>query len=298
MKIKITLVVLILIVLASLYLLIFSTIHKDNNYFLHLDRVNELISNEDNLPVKIHSLKIGTGVFPCWFQVAGECNSGAIEFRVFQLVYADGTNIIIDPVHEYEQHIEWPFNKEYDKNAYNKMQEALKTASKILITHEHFDHAGGVFRSPYFDQIKEKIVLNEKQYYSEALKDNFTKANTNKGINPVAYEKIHLIAPGVVLIDAEGHTKGNQIIFVKMKDSKKVMFIGDIVWNAQNFEVEKGRPKLASMLMAENSKNNNAQIKALLPFYLNNEIELIIAHDSERISNQIASGLIKDGLYK
>jgi len=297
MKLKITIVALIIITSALVYLLAYSPLPASNKYSLHLDKVQELIVNDKNLPVRIHSLKIGEGVFPCWFQVAGECNDGAIEFRVFQLVYQDGTSIIIDPVHDIEQHLAWPFNQEYDQTAFGYMQQALTKSLKIVITHEHFDHAGGAFRSPYFDQIKEKIILNEKQYYSDTLAENFTETNTNKGIEPISYKYVYRLAPGVVLIAAPGHTKGNQIIYVKMQDNKQVMFTGDIVWNSQNFEVKKGRPKLVSLLMSEDGEYNNAEIKALLPYYRNDEINLIISHDSPRISNQIASGLIREGLF-
>jgi len=297
MKIKLIVVAATIIILSLFFLLAYSPLPKTSTYDLHLNQVRELASKESKLPVKIHSLKIGTGVFPCWFQVAGECNDGSIEFRVFQLVYEDGTSIIIDPVHDFEQHLAWPFYEEYDQSAFDRMQEALKKSSKIVFTHEHFDHAGGAFRSPYFDQIKGKIVVNEKQYQGKTLSENFTETNMLDGIKPIAYNKNILIAPGVVLIAAPGHTKGNQIVYVKMKDDSEVMFIGDIVWSTQNFVFEKGRPMLVSLLMSEDSRNNNAEIKTLLPYYFNDEIKLIVAHDSKRISMQISTGLLVDGLF-
>jgi len=298
MKTKLIVVASIIILLGIVYLLAYSPLPKISNYNLHLNQVRELVSKNSKLPTKIHSLKVATGVFPCWFQVAGECNDGSIEFRVFQLVYEDGTSIIIDPVHDYEQHLAWPFYQDYNQKAFDRMQESLKEASKIIFTHGHFDHAGGAFRSPYFDQLKKKIVVNEKQYYGNSLPESFTETNTLEGIKPIVYSNNFLIAPGVVLIAAPGHTQGNQIVYVKMKDGKEVMFIGDIVWSSQNFIDEKGRPKLVSLLMTEDGELNNAEIKTLLPYYFNDEIKLIVAHDSKRISKQISTGLLVDGLFK
>ena len=98
---------------------------------------------------------------------------------------------------------------------------------KIILTHKHSDHSGRLHEFP-----NAKIFVNQEELGAEEL----------KGINniiPVKFESgaffnfpdTELIAPGVHMIKAKGHTVGNSIVIVEDKEEGLFyMLHGDITY--------------------------------------------------------------------
>lgn len=101
---------------------------------------------------------------------------------------------------------------------------APEEVSKILLTHKHPDHSGELRSFP-----KAKIYLSSAE--AEALKlsgENIVKAEFKSGAYH-NFESSELIAEGVYLIPAPGHTKGNSLVMVE-EDGIFYMLHGDITY--------------------------------------------------------------------
>lgn len=110
---------------------------------------------------------------------------------------------------------------------------ALKTAgydagqvTKIILTHKHADHSGEIRSFP-----NAKVFINRVEFDTAEIK----ALSGHKGLVPVDFtdgpyynfKRSQVIAPGVRMIPAPGHTFGNSIVIVEM-DDKFVMIHGDI----------------------------------------------------------------------
>jgi N-acyl homoserine lactone hydrolase len=100
--------------------------------------------------------------------------------------------------------------------------------TKILVTHKHADHTGEIKSFP-----NAKVYVNRIELETDELK----ALADHKGITPVDFidgpyynfTRSQIIAPGVRMIPAPGHTFGNSIIIVEDGD-KYVMIHGDITY--------------------------------------------------------------------
>lgn len=103
-----------------------------------------------------------------------------------------------------------------DQARYQQVQEALRGASLILVTHEHHDHVAGVIHTPARDIIAPKTVLTRAQV--QTLLTPFP-GQIPLGSSPlirltprdasrylvIDYEQLYPVAPGMVLLKAPGH---------------------------------------------------------------------------------------------
>lgn len=261
-----------------------------------LDAARELIQNDRDLPLRINSLLVAEGAFPRCLVIAG-CGDReyVFQFRVFEIEYAAKT-IIVDPVHDERLHLENRFAGElYYRDAEKKMQTAMLHADKIVMTHEHYDHIGGLTESPYQQQLAEKALITAEQMHSQALgKPQFSQQLL--ALQPLNYQKYYHLDQGVVLIKAPAHTPGSQMIFVRLQDGSEVLFIGDTVWHSDNLVKEKSKSLLASWLGGENATQLAREIRTLIDLFHDRKIKLLIAHDKDLLQRYIDTGLIQDGL--
>ena len=102
-------------------------------------------------------------------------------------------------------------------------------------------------------------------------------------MKPLNYDGLHLIAPGVVLQKAPGHSVGSQLIYVRRNDGQEFLFIGDIAWNLRNIEEQTGRPLLVSWIFLQEDREQVAhQLRALLELKQSHpELQVVIAHDGD-----------------
>ena len=54
------------------------------------------------------------------------------------------------------------------------------------------------------------------------------------GVTPLRYDGLHMIAPGIVLIKAPGHTPGSQMVYVRLNNGREYIFMGDAASLAEN----------------------------------------------------------------
>ncbi|HLL55832.1 MAG TPA: MBL fold metallo-hydrolase [Myxococcaceae bacterium] len=253
-------------------------------------------STGEPLPTELRSLKVGFGGVPRIFVVGGSgFEDQRMTFYSYQLVYEGGRTVIIDAVHDEPLHQEY-FRGTFLRDGYAKMQQAMSKADAIAITHEHFDHCAGIAKSPDFERLAPRVVLNEEQVRNPLIKvGGFDEGRLGK-LQPLRYERLHLLRPGVVLIKAPGHTPGTQLIYVRLASGREFLLVGDIAWNMDNIRLPRAHPRVVNWLNSEDGKAMAAQLRALHDLAkVEPDLNLVVAHDEAQMDDYLRRGFIQDG---
>jgi glyoxylase-like metal-dependent hydrolase (beta-lactamase superfamily II) len=282
----------IIVGMAGYILLAVSPVPETSEYEVDLAQVRQLaLTGEGPLPVRLNAMIVAEGSFPKVMVIAG---SGFQEHRMtfpsFQVIYEEGA-IIVDATHSQADHEAMFPGKPYYAEKFETMQTAMRDSRLILATHEHFDHIGGLAKSPYLDEIREKVILTREQIDNTGPETGFTPDMLAK-FTPLEYDKYHRIAPGMVLIKAACHTPGSQMIYVQLQDGAEYLLVGDVVWNSENIERLTGRPWLSNLFLGEDRKIHGHQIRTLYNIAQNEPINLVISHDGEQLEEYMRQGLL------
>jgi glyoxylase-like metal-dependent hydrolase (beta-lactamase superfamily II) len=274
-------------------------IPTDSSFTVNMDEVRRLATSQgDGLPVGIGSLVIAEGAFPAWTVAAGAHGEIPIAFIAYQIVYPDNF-VVIDAAMDRAASEAMPFKPtSFSNKNYTILQESLKKASLILITHEHFDHLGGIATSVYINEILPHLLLTTEQVKSPLIKDAGFPSGALDGYKPLVYDRYYSPAPGIVLIKAPGHTPGQQIIYVKTKGGGEYLFVGDIVWSRENLKREVNRPLLTSLMLKEDLDSARGEIRWIIDTLYknpNNTITYVISHDGQQLKEYISAGVIAEG---
>ncbi len=222
-----------------------------------------------------------------------------IAFVAYQIVYPDRT-VVIDAAADskgFEQQMPSPL-RSFDEKNYTILQDALTSASLVMITHEHFDHVGGIATSPSLNAILPHLLLTKEQVESPVMKDVGFPAGALNGFKALTYDRYYRAAPGIVLIKAPGHTPGQQMIFVATKGGTEYLFVSDIVWNRENLKRQLDRPLLVNLVLHENLKPARGEIRWIIDNLYNNpnnKIVYVVSHDGGQLREYVKAGVIKDG---
>lgn len=118
----------------------------------------------------------------------------------------------------------------FDSVAQTRVDDSLRTASLILVTHEHADHLGGlaaITAKPGGAAIAAKARLNRFQVPGGQGTPTLPWASGLKIPATITQDRPQLVAPGVVVIPTPGHTPGSQIIYVQLANGTELLFVGD-----------------------------------------------------------------------
>lgn len=304
------LLVLVLLVGAAYYYLFrynalagYDATTADASYSVDWDKVRALAGSEG--PIAVHSEKIADGEFYGWMlEAGGDWNRLPMEFRTFQLVYANGDTIMIDAVHDHALHSSMAMMLGYDDEAFAHQLQGMREAKTIIVTHEHFDHINGLLSVIDEDDVAKKMFIPAAQRNSPRIREAGFDDATLVKLPTVDYQGMHRLAPGVVLIAAPGHTFGNQIVYVRLADTdtttnvdgKEYAFIGDIAWNARNYRSHRAKTVIMNLVAHENAELLNPQIAYFADLIPNSPMHFIIAHDPQWTQDQVARGVIMQGL--
>ena len=253
------------------------------------------------LPLEIRIEVVGRDVMPFAAVQGGGANTDFARLRAaFQLNGRAGS-VIIDSTMERDPaaKVQRSGGQSFDESAYRRVIAAMGVAARVVVTHEHADHIGGVARFPAPERLAERLTLTRPQYAG------LSSATTN-GKVPEAFAKAQIldltqpthVAPGVVMIPAPGHTPGSVMFYVRLADGREVLFIGDIAWAISNVTTPATRPRFITQffLKSEDRAAVANEIRALHDLTIvEPELTILPAHDAAWIQHLQATGLLKSG---
>jgi glyoxylase-like metal-dependent hydrolase (beta-lactamase superfamily II) len=255
-------------------------------------------------PSRINYIKLAESHRPLAdiIEIEGGSKDDYVSARTaFQVVYPTGT-VMIDsgmdqPVHRFfgfgREEPYWP-----ERNA--AVQEALKQAKLIVVTHEHGDHVAGVIRSDSRKEIAAKTMLTREQMRTLLLYPQMPEIRLTpeaaRDYIVVDYESYLPVAPGLVLIKAPGHTPGHQMIYVRLESGSEYLFIGDVAWTLANVTQLKLRPAATMRRISEDATALGHQLRWIRQVMDQEKLIVIPSHDDTLLLELAAKQLVGEPL--
>lgn len=279
------------------YLLGRTEVPATSTYALDLDEVRRVAGSLMGArPLRVNHEQIAEGSLPRGAIYAGETLRTSVPtvHGAYQVVYADGFGVIDSGFDEpafKQMNPDGPFLPE----GYAAVQRALGDAKWAVITHEHGDHIGGVARFSDPKKLADHLLLTKEQLGNrEALDAVRFPAELERQLHPLAYERYHALAPGVVLVKAPGHTPGTQMIYVQLASGKELLFLGDVAWQMDQIRELWYRPRLVTdFFIGEDRDAVLAQFRTLHDLAEREpDVQLVVSHDREQRRELVAAGLL------
>ena len=267
-----------------------------SSYSFDIPKIRQLANSiHGEKPNEIQVEKVAQFHFPRTLSLAG---SGfeimPMGVYSFKLASTDG-HVIIDT--GYDSEMAASARADFYPTPYARMQSALESATAIVVTHEHYDHIGGIVKSPNLNAVLQKLLLTEEQITSpDTIRPRFPTGILEK-LSPIDFTDHKAIAPGVVLIKAAGHTPGSLMVYVQLTNGKEFLFLGDIAWHEASVKTPTLRPRLITevFLKEEDRKILSAQLTFLNQLSETHpEIYQVAGHDNKQIEKLIEQKLIND----
>ncbi len=248
-------------------------------------------------PQRVEVEQIAELVFAQAMVMAGEPWQGTpIPVYSYRLQFPD-RSIIVDTAMSNTEGMPGAMVRHLDSAALERLYRAMDQASLILITHEHFDHIGGLLAHPRLAELLPRTLLTAEQL---AHQDRMRPLSLPDGVfadyRPLDYQNLHAVAPGVVLIKAPGHTPGSQIIYVQQADGSELLLLGDVSWQYRNIEAVRERPLFMTALIKEDREQVINQFQTLNGLARQHpEVHLLPGHDGEVVRRLLAQGVLRAG---
>lgn len=182
---------------------------------------------------------------------------------------------------------------------YSAIQRGLRGATVNVLTHEHDDHALGVFRGPHAEEIQRRTQLTTAQLNWMLERPNSPTRKldpTHAGRFRIRdYDAVLAIAPGVVLISAPGHTGGSQLVYVRLRSGAELILVGDVAWHSDNITRIAHKPdSMASTFGGEDRAAIEQQLRWLRSVR-DAGVGLAVSHDLASLDALIARGALSRG---
>jgi glyoxylase-like metal-dependent hydrolase (beta-lactamase superfamily II) len=254
------------------------------------------------LPARINYIKFAESHRPLADIVDGGSQEDYVSARTaFQVVYPSGS-VMIDSGMDQTVHKFFGFGREEpywpERNA--AVQQALRQAKLVIVTHEHGDHVAGVIRTDFRKEIAAKTILTRAQVqtlttYPQVPEIRLTPEAAREYI-VVDYETYLPIAPGIVLIKAPGHTPGHQMVYVRLDSGHEYLFIGDVGWTLANVTQLKLRPANTMARISEDGAALMLELRWIKDVMEKDGLTVIPSHDDVLLQDLAAKRLIGEQL--
>ena len=252
-------------------------------------------------PQSIHVMKIVESAGPLRNYVEGADSTRVTScFSVYQIRWRDRW-IVVDAALDTEAINEYYGASRsritYHQDRYDRLQLALRDADKVVLTHEHLDHAVGVERGPYFRTVAAKTLLTAEQLqtllHPPARVDVPLSPDSAAFFPVLAYGLLYPLAPGVVLIKAPGHTTGSQYIYVQLATGKEVLLLADLAWQHEGLEMDRQRPEATSRSLVEDRAELQPQLEWARKLWQGKDVAIVLSHDSRLLDALVSAGVLK-----
>jgi glyoxylase-like metal-dependent hydrolase (beta-lactamase superfamily II) len=280
------------VILAGGYALLGTAAHPGAAYVIDLAALHQAAATGGPLPDHIEVEKIGDFAFPRTLVVAGDgFHLHKMVLLAHRVVWPD-RSVVIDTAMSPAATAKMP-GSSADASAYERVEKAMRVASAIVCTHEHQDHVGGIASAADPAAIEKQTLLTREQLTGPKLERSEFKPGALDRLVPLDYQGLHVVAPGVVLQKAPGHSVGSQIVYVELASGQRYLFVGDIAWSKDNIRLQRGRPAIATVLMKEDRPAVAAQLQALAA--LPPDVHVVVAHDPVALEEDLQAGLYRKG---
>ena len=249
-------------------------------------------------PQSLHVMKIVESAGPLRNYVAVDDSTRVAScFSVFQIRWRDRW-IVVDAALDSEA-IARNYGPRgqagFHRDRYDRLETALSGAERVVLTHEHLDHAVGVERGPYFAAVAARTLLSEEQLASflDPKASGIVRMTPDSAAAfPVLrYGLLYPLAPGVVLIKAPGHTPGSQFVYVQLADGREVLIAGDLVWQHEGLTEDRQKPEATSRALSEDRDALQAQMTWVRGL-LRGGVAVVLSHDSRLLDSLVSSGVL------
>jgi glyoxylase-like metal-dependent hydrolase (beta-lactamase superfamily II) len=175
----------------------------------------------------------------------------------------------------------------------------LQQAKMVLVTHEHGDHVGGVIRNAN-NTLPAKTILTREQVntliHNPQMAEIKLDEQRSRQYVVVDFESVLPVAPGVVLIKAPGHTKGEIMVYAKLQNGKEYIFTGDVSWSFKGVQEKKPKPKSERKRIGEDNEPIEHQLAWLNQRLTKDGMVILVSHDDVMLPQYAAQGFIHNGL--
>lgn len=223
----------------------------------------------------------------------GKRDQGVHSFRIA----AGAASIILDTGLSAKSNEAMPFYK-HDGAAYARVLAALPKASAIVMTHEHLDHIGGALASEGWAATGPRTRITREQFdHPEITAPVEWPQGSRETYQPLAYQGLHTLAPGVVLIKAASHTPGSQLMFVQLASGREYLFMGDISSMDRNWRETRARSRLVGdLFVGEDRVGVFGWLKAFKALSdANPKMIMVPSHDAVTVDEMVQAGVLTRG---
>ncbi len=219
--------------------------------------------------LKVYAVKYGASLFPeeYVFQGGSPARKLAFTWLCYYIEYKD-KKILIDTGFENPSYIKLFAIKDFILPVEILKNNNIKPEdiTDIIITHGHFDHAGGI--SPY---INARIIINDSELQQikngKFGKDTMSRFKDRGNITTFT-DTFDLY--GILNVKRiGGHTAGSSVIYMDA-DGQKFCFTGDEVYSAES--IEKGIPNGTVASLENNKKFIKEYNKEYMPLTFHNGV--------------------------
>lgn len=252
------------------------------------------------MPHSVEVVSVGSRRLPSFVVEAGLFGDDITMNRTSFRLRSDWGDTLIDVGMDDSVWSEFSPDDQFNANGFAQVRRAMGTARRIVVTHEHPDHMGFLVRYDDLSEAVDALRMTREQIAGTAKYsgDGAVPVLLSQLV-PLSSSEPSVVAPGVVVLPAPGHTPGSVVIFVRMQDGKEVMFLGDIVWNMSNIRNKRGRSRLMQdVLMPEPEDRQPVydQLAALVALAeAEPDILLIPSHDDTLVKQLVSSGALTNG---